>query len=165
VWEAAYARNFLVQVSADNSNWTTVKDIQGNTSLTNDYTGLTTTGRYVRMYGTARGSDYGYSIYELEVYGTATTARASTNTITSTNNLEQRIQVYPVPSNDEVTITLPESTQRTQVVVTDINGRTYYTGMASGNVHKLHINKYPAGIYVVQLINGDKKIIKRIVKK
>jgi hypothetical protein len=50
-------------------------------------------------------------------------------------------------------------------VVTDINGRTYYTGMASGNVHKLHINKYPAGIYVVQLINGDKKIIKRIVKK
>jgi hypothetical protein len=165
VWEAAYARNFLVQVSADNSNWTTVKDIQGNTSLTNDYTGLTTTGRYVRMYGTARGSDYGYSIYELEVYGTAATARTSTNAITTTNNLEQHIQVYPVPSKDEVTITLPESAQRTQVVVTDINGRTYYTGMASGNVHKLHINKYPAGIYVVQLINGDKKIIKRIVKK
>ncbi len=165
VWEAAYARNFLVQVSTDNSSWTTVKDIQGNTSLTNDYTGLTTTGRYVRMYGTARGSDYGYSIYELEVYGTAATARTSTNAITTTNNLEQNIQVYPVPAKDEVTITLPESAQRTQVVVTDINGRTYYTGMASGNVHKLHINKYPAGIYVVQLINGDKKIIKRIVKK
>jgi hypothetical protein len=165
VWEAAYARDFLVQVSADNSNWTTVRTITGNTSLTNDYTGLSATGRYVRMYGTARGSEYGYSIYELEVYGTAATARVSTSPITSTNNLEQRIQVYPVPSKDEVTITLPESTQRTQVVVTDLNGRTYYTGMASGNVHKLHINKYPAGIYVVQLINGDKKIIKRIVKK
>jgi aryl-phospho-beta-D-glucosidase BglC (GH1 family) len=166
VWEAAYAKNFLVQVSADNSNWTTVRNIQGNTSLTNDYTGLTATGRYVRMYGTARGSAYGYSIYELEVYGTAATTRTSTtNTITTINNLEQRIQVYPVPSKDEVTITLPESTQRTQVVVTDLNGKTYYTGIASGNVHKLHINKYPAGIYVVQLINGDKKIIKRIVKK
>src|SRR5687767_6946019 len=117
---------------------------------------MTATGRYVRMYGTVRGSEYGYSIYELEVYGTATARSSTTNTITTTNNLEQRIQVYPVPSKDEVTITLPESTQRTQIVVTDLNGRTYYTGIASGNVHKLHINKYPAGIYVVQLINGDK---------
>lgn len=167
VWEAAYARDFLVEVSSDNANWTTVRNITGNTSLTNDYTGLSATGRYVRMTGTARGSEYGYSIYEMEVYGTAATARVSTaaTVTTEADKLAQRIQVYPVPSKDEVTITLPESKQRTRVVVTDLGGKTYYTGLASGNVHKLHISKYPAGIYVVQLINGDQKIIKRIVKK
>ena len=26
-------------------------------------------GRYVRMYGTARGTPYGYSLWELQVYG------------------------------------------------------------------------------------------------
>lgn len=167
VWEAAYAKDYLVQVSADNANWTTVKTITGNTSVTNDHTGLSATGRYVRMYGTARGSAYGYSIYELEVYGTAATPRMATTTSVTVeeSKLTQQIQVYPVPSKDEVTITLPQLTQKTQVVVTDLTGKTYYTGFASGSVHKLHINKYPAGIYVVQLINGNQKIIKRIVKK
>jgi len=165
VWEAAYAKDFLVQVSSDNSSWTTVKNITGNTSLTNDYTGLSATGRYVRMYGTARGSAYGYSIYELEVYGTAGTRMATTTAAVEEATPARRVQVYPVPSKDEVTITLPEFTQKTQIVVTDLTGKTYYTGTASGSVHKLHINKYPAGIYVVQLINGNQKIIKRIVKK
>jgi hypothetical protein len=167
IWEAAYARDYLVQVSSDNANWSTVKNITGNSSLTNDHTGLSATCRYVRMYGTARGSAYGYSIYELEVYGTAaTTRKAATAAVASDeNNLAQRIQVYPVPSKDEVTITLPEMPQKTQIVVTDLTGKTYYTGIASGNTHKLYLNKYPAGIYVVQLISGNQKIIKRIVKK
>jgi aryl-phospho-beta-D-glucosidase BglC (GH1 family) len=167
VWEAAYAKDYLVQVSSDNVNWTTVKNITGNMSLTNDHTGLSATGRYVRMYGTARGSEYGYSIYDLEVYGTAATTRKVTITSVAAeeSNLAQRIQVYPVPSKDEVTITLPALSQKTQLVVTDLTGKTYYTGIASGNVHKLHLNKYPAGIYVLQLISGNQKIIKRIVKK
>jgi len=74
-WEAAYGRDYLVQVSSDAVNWTTIKTVAGNTTLTNDHTGLSGTGRYVRMYGTARavinGASYGYSLYELEVYGTA----------------------------------------------------------------------------------------------
>jgi aryl-phospho-beta-D-glucosidase BglC (GH1 family) len=167
IWEAAYARDYLVQVSSDNANWTTVKNVTGNTSLSNDHTGLSATGRYVRMYGTARGSAYGYSIYELEVYGTAATTRKTTIAIVASdeNNLARRIQVYPVPSKDEVTITLRDLSQKIQIVVTDLTGKIYYTGLASGNVHKLHLNKYPAGIYVVQLISGNQKIIKRIVKK
>ncbi|AHJ99786.1 carbohydrate-binding protein [Hymenobacter swuensis] len=74
-WEAAYGKDYLVQVSPDATNWTTIKTVTGNATLTNDHTGLTGTGRYVRMYGTARavinGASYGYSLYELEVYGTA----------------------------------------------------------------------------------------------
>jgi beta-glucanase (GH16 family) len=79
-WESAYGKDFLVQVSADASTWTTLKTVTGNTSLTNDYTGLSGTGRYVRMYGTARGTTYGYSLYELEVYGTAATGGSTGGT-------------------------------------------------------------------------------------
>jgi beta-glucanase (GH16 family)/uncharacterized protein YjdB/chitodextrinase len=69
-WEAARASAYLVQISSDASNWSTMKTISGNTTTVNDHTGLTGTGRYVRIYGTARATVYGYSIFELEVYGT-----------------------------------------------------------------------------------------------
>ncbi|MBN2486005.1 MAG: discoidin domain-containing protein [Bacteroidales bacterium] len=68
-WETAMASNYQVQVSENASAWTTVKTITGNSSAVNDHTGLTATGRYVRIYGTTRSTVYGYSIFELEVYG------------------------------------------------------------------------------------------------
>lgn len=34
-----------------------------------DLTGLTGSGRYIRVYGTQRGTSYGYSLHEFEVYG------------------------------------------------------------------------------------------------
>jgi beta-glucanase (GH16 family) len=79
-WEAAYGKDFLVQVSTDATNWTTLKSVTGNTSLSNDYTGLSGTGRYVRLYGTARGTTYGYSLYELEVYGTPASGSSPSST-------------------------------------------------------------------------------------
>ncbi len=71
-WEAAYATAYQVQTSNDPSNangWTTIKNVTGNTALTNDNTGLTGSGRYVRIYATSRATAYGYSIFALEVYG------------------------------------------------------------------------------------------------
>ena len=70
-WEAAYATTYQIQISTDNTNWSTLKSVTGNTTTTNDQTGLSGTGRYVRIYGTARATVYGYSLYEIEVYGTA----------------------------------------------------------------------------------------------
>ncbi len=164
-WEAAYGKDFLVQVSTDNSNWNTVRNITGNTSLTNDYTGLTATGRYVRIHGTARGSIYGYSIYELEVYGTPAGARLETTTPAAAVSNEQLISVYPVPAHDQVTISIPGNRQKSQIIVSDINGKKYSVANATGNLHTLNISKYPAGMYVIQIINGDKKTIKKILKK
>jgi hypothetical protein len=70
-WEAAYGKDYQVQISSNASTWTSIKTVTGNTSLTNDWAGLSGTGRYVRIYGTARGTAWGYSIFELQIYGTA----------------------------------------------------------------------------------------------
>lgn len=69
-WETAMASNYRVEVSSDAQNWTVLKTVTGNTTAVNDHTGLTATGRYVRIYGTTRTTVWGYSIWELEVYGT-----------------------------------------------------------------------------------------------
>jgi len=77
-WEPAYAKDYEVQISNDNTNWQTIKAIVGNTTLVNDYTNLTVSGRYIRIYGTQRALPYGYSIYELEVYGEEPSVPANT---------------------------------------------------------------------------------------
>ena len=68
-WEAAYATAFKIQTSANGTAWT---DIYSTTTGTGGDQTLTVsgTGRYVRMYGTARGTGYGYSLWEFKVYGT-----------------------------------------------------------------------------------------------
>jgi hypothetical protein len=90
-WEAAYAKNYLIQVSTDAATWTTINTVTGNTALVNDYTALSGSGRYVRIYGTARGTAYGYSIYELEVYGAVapTTSNIAINKTASASSVEE----------------------------------------------------------------------------
>ena len=67
-WEGAYASEYKVQVSNDASNW------QDVATVTNGAVGLAeirfdkVNARYVRILGVKRGTVYGYSIYELEVY-------------------------------------------------------------------------------------------------
>ncbi|MFF1909037.1 discoidin domain-containing protein [Kitasatospora sp. NPDC058218] len=68
-WEAAYAKAYRLEVSADGVTWTTVAEEKAGNGGTDDWTGLAGKGRYVRMYGTARGTSYGYSLLEMEVYG------------------------------------------------------------------------------------------------
>lgn len=89
-WEAAYGKDFQIQVSSDASNWTTIQTVTGNTSLVNDYS-VSGNGRYVRVYGTARGTAYGYSIYELEVYGAAaqTTSNLALNKTITASSVEE----------------------------------------------------------------------------
>jgi fibronectin type 3 domain-containing protein len=68
-WETAYATAFQVQASADGTNWTTIYSTTAATGGTQTLN-VTGSGRYVRMYGTARATQYGYSLWEFQVYGT-----------------------------------------------------------------------------------------------
>ncbi|MEV4625259.1 chitosanase [Micromonospora sp. NPDC049523] len=68
-WEAAYGSAYQIQTSADGTNWTTIYSTSSGNGGVDDLTGLTGSGRYVRMYGTSRGTAYGYSLWELTVYG------------------------------------------------------------------------------------------------
>jgi hypothetical protein len=67
-WETAYAADFQVQISNDATNWTSVQSVTNNTAGTNDLP-VSGTGRYVRVYGTRRGTEWGYSLWSFEVYG------------------------------------------------------------------------------------------------
>jgi hypothetical protein len=68
-WEVAYGRAYQVQISNDNANWTNLSSTTTGDGGVDDLT-VAGTGRYVRVYGTARATQWGYSLFEFDVYGT-----------------------------------------------------------------------------------------------
>jgi len=70
-WETAYGKAFQIQTSPDGNTWTSVYSTTTGAGGTQNLT-VNGSGRYVRMYGTQRGTGYGYSLYEFKVYGTLT---------------------------------------------------------------------------------------------
>jgi hypothetical protein len=69
IWETAFGQNYSIQLSTNNTAWTSVYTTTNGPGSINDLATLGS-GRYVRMYGTIRGTAYGYSLWEFEVYPT-----------------------------------------------------------------------------------------------
>ncbi|MCR2805932.1 S-layer homology domain-containing protein [Paenibacillus soyae] len=76
IWEAAYGRSYQIQVTdedpgpaGDQAEWSDVYSTTTGKGGLEEITFAPTEARYVRMYGTARATQYGYSLWEMEVYG------------------------------------------------------------------------------------------------
>ncbi|MFJ2814858.1 discoidin domain-containing protein [Streptomyces sp. NPDC087294] len=67
-WERAYGKEYRVELSTDGVNWTTAwSTTAGDGGLdTARFTG--TPARYVRVHGLQRGTEWGYSLYEVTVH-------------------------------------------------------------------------------------------------
>src|SRR5258706_1080093 len=114
-WEPAYATAYQIQVSDDATAWTSIYSTTTGNGATDDLTGLSGSGRYVRMYGTTRATTYGYSLWEFEVYAGA---GGPTNTPTRTNT-------PPGPTN---TPTLTATRTNTPLGLTNTPSLTPTTG-------------------------------------
>ncbi len=135
-WEAAYATTYQIQTSNDGATWTTIYSRTSGAGGINDLTGLSSSGRYVRMYGTARATVYGYSLYEFEIYGgasgpTATPTKTATTGPTATPTKTATIGLTLTPTRTATTgptaTTTPTSTSggiSTSVWYTVINKAT-----------------------------------------
>jgi F5/8 type C domain len=71
-WEVAYGKDYKIQLSADGSTWSDAKTVTGGDGGT-DTLDVSGQGRYVRVQGVHRGTVYGYSLWEFQVYGTTGT--------------------------------------------------------------------------------------------
>lgn len=83
-WEVALGKDFKLQVADDTTHWTTISTVTGNTSYINSIN-VQAAGRFVRMFGTARGTGFGYSLYEFQVFGSVIQGCTSPTGITVNN--------------------------------------------------------------------------------
>jgi hypothetical protein len=68
-WEAAWASSLNLQTSNNASSWQTFTTLTNTRQCNNLVTNLNLSARYMRMLGTKRGTGYGFSLYNFEVYG------------------------------------------------------------------------------------------------
>ncbi|MFI6325583.1 glycosyl hydrolase family 8 [Nonomuraea sp. NPDC050556] len=120
-WEAAYGKAYKIQTSSNGTTWTDIYSTTTGNGATDDLTGLSGNGRYIRMYGTARGTSYGYSLFEMEVYGSTGTPGGDTSPPTA-------------PTGLAVTATTSASVGLSWTASTDNVGVTGYDVYRNGTV-------------------------------
>ncbi len=71
-WEAAGAKEYTVEYSTDGINWNQIASVTNGAAGQRSFNDFSVQAQYVRVKGTKRLMEaYGYSIEELEVYGTS----------------------------------------------------------------------------------------------
>lgn len=69
-WENAAAKKYILETSLDAKQWTPFATVTDGTSGLRAFDLNGTKARYIRITGTQRTTQYGYSIFEIEAYGT-----------------------------------------------------------------------------------------------
>lgn len=126
-WEAAYASQYQVQVSNDNSTWTTVYENYSAKGGTERIDISDVSARYVKIYCIKRATSYGFSIYEFEVYGDSATngdtgmtenTGSAVGSVTSNENLAYQ---------KAVTVSSQESAEHVASHAVDADGNTRWS--------------------------------------
>ncbi|MFB9908682.1 galactose-binding domain-containing protein [Allokutzneria oryzae] len=136
VWEAAHAADYQIQTSADGQSWQEAKAVTASDGGTDEISGLAASARYVRVLGTKRATVYGYSLFELEVYGSRTgggdieppSTPAGLRTTSSTSD---SISLAWDPARDNVGVTGYEILRNGNVIGTAAGATFTDTGLAS----------------------------------
>jgi len=158
-WEAAAAKSFEVQVSNDAATWTSVYSTTVGSAGVNTIT-FASSGRYVRVYGTQRTTVYGYSLFEFEVYGSATAMNvASVQTVSS--QTVNDVVLYPNPFMNTLMVQFSSVEDVVSVDVYDNSGFVMEKHTASEIAdHKLEVGgTLKSGSYFIQIVrtSGIKK--------
>jgi hypothetical protein len=160
-WEAAYGKDYRIEFSNDAIGWTTARSVTGNTTLVNDLTGLSGTAQYVRMQGVTRGTVYGYSIYELEVYGSpaATGAREA---VAGSGGSSRPLNLYPNPATAIVHAEGLEDGTPVQILAANGSGLVFHQ-RARGRT--IDVARMPAGLYVVCFNAEGRPVRHKLIRK
>jgi hypothetical protein len=90
-----------------------------------------------------------------------------TNALTSIDETNNPLVLYPNPAEKEVTISLMENGKETLINIINAQGNTVYTTQIQPNEnHKtLNIQHIPAGLYMVEAISEGKLCVKKLIIK
>ena len=93
-WEKAYGKAYTIDVSTDGTTWNTVYATDTGNGGIDDISFSPVEARYVKMNGIKRGSPYGFSLWELEVYaGTNDMAEGPALTASTTSIIGEPVEI------------------------------------------------------------------------
>ncbi|MCV2484517.1 family 16 glycosylhydrolase [Flavobacterium sp. SH_e] len=166
-WEAAYATQYKVQLSTDNvfTENETINTQTASDGGTDDLA-VSGTGRYLRILCTAKAlAPYGYSLYEIEAYGSASTARMALSVEEELPAEETVFAVYPNPTTNYVQVSSPENLDNKVITIYDNTGNLILQNRPQGNESVIDVSKLRRGIYILNFKSDQKSWTKKLIKK
>lgn len=150
-WEAAYASRYKIEVSTDRQAWTTVvSETNGNGGKDEWPVNESASYRYVKITGLQRATEWGYSIYELEVFGLSIS--------TGIHRIkEERLRVSPNPTSS----TLYVSQLSEGAIVSIFNAQGELQRNLEVRNGCIDVSGLEDGLYVLQNKNTKGKFVKR----
>ena len=148
-WEAANAKDYIIESSNNGTDWTNrVSRSEMAGGQRTDYLfDLNFEARYVRLTGTARNMNYGYSIWEFKVFGTNTVS-----TLSPFPAAETAIEAYPNPATDR--LYLRNTAQ--QLTVFNSQGQKV---ASYNNVNVIDVSSFAKGFYFIRLTDNSGKTL------
>jgi hypothetical protein len=156
-WEASYARTGYIQYSSDNvlwNNWFSFEMSSPAYIYANNEKpwGTDFSARYLKVNCQERATIYGFSLWEIEVYG-AETGLKSERLINQEK--EVRLSLFPNPASDDLTIVGADND--TKYSVFNSSGQMVEKGIGS----QVNISKLSQGIYVLKSDKFTGKFVKK----
>lgn len=166
-WEAAFATQYKVQLSTDNvfTENETINTQTASDGGTDDLT-VSGTGRYLRILCTTKAlTPYGYSLYEIEAYGSASTAKkafSEEETLKTTD-----FAMYPNPASNYVQLSIPEKLDNKIITIYDNSGKLLLQTQLGDDVNEsqIDISKLSRGIYILNFKSDQKSWTKKLIKR
>jgi hypothetical protein len=164
-WDSAYAKSFKIQVATDTTKWTDVfSTTKAGQRCITDESFAAATARYVRMYGTQRGTTGGYSIFEFMVLN-------DSGAITSTSFKPEKSAVAPktflTRKNNTIQYSIPSSTL-VKLAIVDARGKVMAVLVdgfkLAGEYEAVLPGALSSGMYIIRLTIGTKMVATMQVK-
>jgi Secretion system C-terminal sorting domain len=73
------------------------------------------------------------------------------------------IGMWPNPANNQLTITLPSSTQTADVQIFDAQGRMVANTLVTTSVQNIDVTAFEAGLYTVRVVCGEKVYAQKLI--
>jgi len=168
-WEAAFATQYKVQLSTDNV-FTENETINAQTASdggTDDLT-VSGTGRYLRILCTTKAlAPYGYSLYEIEAYGSASAAKKA-NVIVEESEPETIVfAIYPNPVSNHIQVSIPENLDNKIITIYDNSGTLILQNKpdADASESTIDLSRLTRGIYILNFKSDQKSWTKKLIKQ
>src|SRR6266700_5830328 len=148
-WEAAYGKAFQIQTSPDAATWTSIFSTTTGTGGIQTLT-VSGTGRYIRMFGTVRGTPYGYSLWEFSVFTTSgggggdTTPPSAPAGLTASGTTANSTNLTWNASTDNVGVTGYDVLQNGATVATATGPSYTATGLSPSTAYTFQVKAFDA---------------------
>jgi photosystem II stability/assembly factor-like uncharacterized protein len=118
-------------------------------------------GATAQTYTATINGNYGVTVSQFGQACPSTCTTISTVGISDMATSKETFFVYPSPATDAITIEVSKDLIGKKYSVTDEQGKVVVSGKLTNEKSIVRLNEFAAGIYIIQINNQNKKIVKK----